>query len=353
MPTLFDPLTIGDLRLPNRVVMAPMTRSRADDAGVVGQMTATYYRQRAGAGLIISEAVNVSAMAKGYVRTPGLYTPDQIAAWKAVTDAVHAAGGRIFAQLFHTGRVALPEFLPGGVQPVAPSAIAAKGENYTDAGMKAFVTPRALETAEVASVAGEFAAAAKNAVAAGFDGVELHAASGYLVHQFLSAATNVRTDAYGGSLENRARFLLEATDGMIAAVGKAHVGVKLSPEMGFNDIGETNAEEMYQYVVKALSQRGPAYVHVGRYNAKDWHGMLKPLSAVPFMAGSGFDGAKAEAMLAAGGADAIVFGKLFVSNPDLPERLRTGAPLAEPDQSTFYTPGERGYTDYPAMGKAA
>jgi N-ethylmaleimide reductase len=350
MTTLFDPIRLGAVDLPNRIIMAPMTRSRAGNAdGVPLDIVATYYQQRASAGLIISEATNVSAMAKGYVRTPGLYSEAQVAGWRTVTDAVHKAGGRIFAQLFHTGRVALPDFLPGNAQPVAPSAIAIQGKNYTDAGMKDHVVPRALELAEIPAVAQEFATATQHALNAGFDGVELHAASGYLVQQFLAAGSNTRTDAYGGSAENRARFLLQALDGMIAVAGKDRVGIKLSPQMPFNGVSEPDAESVYPYVVSELSRRQIAYLHVARTNAIDWHALLRPQFTGPYLAGAGFDGATAKAMLTSGGADAIVFGALFLANPDLPKRLRHDAALNAPDQATFYGGGEKGYIDYPVM----
>jgi len=349
MPTLCDPRTIGRLHLPNRIIMAPMTRSRADDAGVPSDLVHTYYAQRASAGLIVSEATNVSAMAKGYPRTPGLFTAAQVAGWRTVTDAVHGAGGRIFAQLFHTGRVAVPAFLPDHAQPVGPSAIAIEGQTYTDGGMVDFVVPRALDIGEIPGIVAEFAGAARDALEAGFDGVELHAASGYLIQQFLDAAANTRTDGYGGSPENRARLLLETIDAMADAVGAGRVGIKLSPQMPFNGNVEPDADAIYPIVVRELSKRGLAYLHVGRYVAHDWHAALRPLFNGPFLAGSGFDGAKGEALLQAGGADAIVYGKYFVSVPNLPDALRHHAKLPEPDTATDYAGGEKGYTDYLAV----
>jgi N-ethylmaleimide reductase len=346
VPSLFDPIKVGALALPNRMFMAPMTRSRADDNGVPTEPVPLYYAQRTSAGLIISEATNVSAMAKGYDRTPGMFSAAQVAGWRKVTDAVHTAGGRIFSQLFHTGRVALPDLLPGGAQPVAPSAIAIKGQNYTDAGPKSFVVPRALETEEVPAVAAEFGTAAKNALAAGFDGVELHAASGYLVHEFLDAAANIRTDIYGGSVENRVRFLLQALDGMIAVAGAERVGVKVSPQIKFNDVVEPDAEIVYPYLAHELSRRRIAYFHVTRMGEFDWHALLRPRFAGIFAAGGGFNQARGEALLAAGGADVIVFGKPFIANPDLPHRYRQGIELAKPDSATYYSRGTKGYTDY-------
>lgn len=349
MPTLFDPLRVGGMELDNRIVMAPMTRSRADDAGLQPLYVAEYYRQRASAGLIITEATNVSPLARGYVRTPGVYTPGQAESWRPVADAVHARGGKIFMQIFHTGRIALPDFLPRGELPVAPSAVRAKGQNYTDEGMKEFVTPRELTAEEIRQTVRDFAAAAANAVSVGFDGVELHAASGYLVQQFLSTNVNLRADDYGGSIENRARFLFEVLDALIAAVGASRVGVKFSPRMPFNDIEETDAEELYTYVLKKLNGRGLAYVHVGDFTGEGWHAKLRPVYEGVYFAGAGLTKESGEELLARGHADAAVFGTKFISNPDLPERFRRSAPLNEPDQATFYTPGERGYTDYPAL----
>ena len=351
MTTLFDPLRVGDIELDNRIVMAPMTRSRADDRGVQPAFVAEYYRQRASAGLIITEATNVSPMARGYVRTPGVYTPEQVESWRPVAEAVHARGGKIFMQLFHTGRIALPDFLPGGARPVAPSAVRAKGQNYTDEGMKEFVTPRELTREEIRQTVGDFAAAAANAVAAGFDGVELHAASGYLVQQFLTTNANLRADEYGGSVENRARFLFEALDAMAGAVGAGRVGVKFSPRMPFNDVEERDAEELYPHILGKLNGRGLAYVHVGDFTGEGWHARLRPVYEGVYFAGAGLTKEAGEGLLAGGLADAVVYGTKFISNPDLPRRFKLGAPLSEPDQTTFYTPGERGYTDYPQLGQ--
>jgi N-ethylmaleimide reductase len=329
--------------------MAPMTRSRADDEGLQPHYAAEYYRQRASAGLIITEATNVSPMAKGYVRTPGIYTPEQIESWRPVARAVHARGGKIFMQLFHTGRIALPDFLPGGAQPVAPSAVRATGQNYTDEGMKEFVMPREITKAEIAQTVRDFGAAARNAIDAGFDGVELHAASGYLVQQFLTTNVNLRTDEYGGSVENRARFLFEVLDAMIENVGAGRVGVKFSPRMPFNDIEELDAEEVYPYILKKLSDKHLAYVHVGDHAGEGWHARLRPYYKGVYFAGANFTRESGAKLLEGGGADAIVYGTKFLANPDLPERFKRDAALNEPDPSTFYSPGERGYTDYPTL----
>lgn len=353
MATLFDSLKVGNLTLKNRIVMAPMTRSRADDAGIQPDSAAEYYAQRAAGGLLITEAVNISPMAKGYVRTPGIYAPEQIKAWRKVADAVHEKGGKIFLQIFHTGRIALPDFLPDNQPPVAPSAVKAKGQNYTDDGMKDFVEPRALTREEVKQTVKDFAAATKRAVDAGFDGVELHAASGYLVHQFLMKPVNLRTDEYGGSVENRARFLFEVLDAMSEAVGSEKVGVKFSPAMPFNDVQEPDADEVYQYIFENLSEKNLAYAHVGDHAGAGWHEKLRPLYKGVYFAGANFDKKRGAEYLAENKADAIVYGVKFLANPDLPERFAQDAELNEPDNATFYTPGEKGYTDYPALEKTA
>ncbi len=349
MNNLFTPIKIGTYELGNRIIMAPMTRSRASDAGVQPDYVATYYTQRATAGLIITEATNVSPMAKGYVRTPGIFNEEQIASWRPVTESVHAHQGKIFLQIFHTGRIAMPDFLPDNVVPVAPSAVPAKGQNYTDAGMKDFVEPRALTIAEIKTTIADFGTAAANAIKAGFDGVELHAASGYLVQQFLATNVNQRTDEYGGSIENRARFLFEVLEGMAAAIGADKVGIKLSPRMGFNDIQEDDADELYTCIIKKLNDYNLAYLHIGDFGNQGWHTKLRPLYNGNYFAGAGFDQERGEALLADNGADAIVYGNLFVSNPDLVERFTLNAPLNVADQATLYTPGEKGYTDYPAL----
>jgi N-ethylmaleimide reductase len=354
---LFKPIRVGQIELANRIIMAPMTRSRADDAGVQHAYAAEYYRQRASAGLIITEATNISPMAKGYIRTPGIYTAEQIEAWRRVTDAVHAKSGKIFLQVFHTGRIALPDFLPGAAPPVAPSPVKANGQNYTHEGRKNFVTPRELTTDEVRQTVRDFAVAARNAIDAGFDGVELHGANGYLVHQFVGTNTNLRSDRYGGSKENRSRFLLEVLDAMSATIGAQRVGVKLSPSVPFNDMEDADAEEFYPFVVGKLNDRNLAYLHIGFEETPktriNWHGKLRPLYRGVYFANGGFARDAGAELIAAGEADAIVYGRLFLANPDLPERFERNALLNEPDQATFYTPGERGYTDYPTLERAA
>ena len=350
MATLFDPLRVGNLELDNRMVMAPLTRSRADDDGVQPEFVATYYGQRASAGLIISEATNISPMAKGYVRTPGIYTRAQIESWRAVTQSVHARGGKIFMQVFHTGRIALPDFLPGNTQPVAPSAVRANGRNYTDEGLKEFVTPREITRDEIAQTINDFATAAANAITAGFDGVELHSASGYLVQQFLTTNVNLRTDEYGGSIENRTRFLFAVLDAMASEIGAQRLGVKFSPQLVFNDLEERDADEVYPYIMERLGDRKLAYVHVADVASAGWHAKLRPHYNGVYFANGGFTRESGTELLGQGGADAIVFGTKFLANPDLPERFRRGAPLNEADRATFYTPGQRGYTDYPTLG---
>lgn len=349
MPTLFDPLRVGQIELDNRMIMAPMTRSRANDDGVQPSYAVEYYRQRASAGLIITEATNVSPMAKGYVRTPGIYTPQQIESWRSITQAVHARGGKIFMQIFHTGRIALPDLLPNNAQPVAPSAVRAKGQNYTDAGMKDFVTPRELTKEEITQTVKDFAAAAKNTITAGFDGVELHSASGYLPQQFLTTNVNLRTDEYGGSIENRTRFLFAVLDAMSDEVGSQRVAVKFSPQIVFNDIEENDADEVYPYIFRRLNERRLAYVQVTDGTGKGWHAKLRPHYNGLYFANGGFTRESGAELLAQGSADAISYGVKFLANPDLPERFRRGAELNAADKSTFYTPGERGYTDYPTL----
>ncbi len=356
MSKLFEKLKVGNLELENRIIYSPLTRSRADDAGVQPDFAAEYYAQRASGGLLITEATNVSPMAKGYVRTPGIYAPEQIESWRKVTDAVHAKGGKIFMQIFHTGRIALPDFLPENQSPVAPSAVKANGQNYTDDGMKEFAEPRELSTAEVKQTVQAFAKAAKNAIDAGFDGVELHAANGYLVHQFLGTNTNKRTDEYGGSDENRAKFLLETIDAMAAEIGADRLGVKMSPTVSFNDMEDANAKKFYPYLIEKLNERNVAYLHIGFQDTSEneigWHKLLRPLFKNLYFANGGFDKDSGEKFLAENNADAIVYGKLFLANPDLPKRFKTNAELNDWDASTFYTPGEKGYTDYPTLEEA-
>ena len=346
----FRPLQLGALELRNRLIMAPMTRSRASDDGVPGELTATYYSQRGGAGLILSEGVFPSSMGKGYVRTPGICTDEQVAAWKKVTDAVHAAGSAIFCQIMHCGRISHPTLLPGGATPVAPSAVRPTGQTWTNDGMVDFVTPRALETDEIEVVISEYADAASWALGAGFDGVELHAASGYLPEQFLCSSTNQRSDEYGGSIANRVRFPLEALDALIDVVGADRVGIKLVPEMGFNDLFDDTPRDTYSYLVEQVDRRKPAYLHiVGAGSEVDYPDLFRSLFSGTCLVGGGLTAESGASLLTSARADAVVYGQLFLANPDLPERFRRGAALNEPDNSTFYTPGPDGYIDYPAL----
>jgi len=353
MSALFTEVQVGRYTLANRIVMAPMTRSRADDAGVPEEMVATYYGQRATAGLIISEGVFPSAVGKGYVRTPGIETEAQIASWKRVTSAVHERGGRIFMQIMHTGRVSHPLLLPEGAQPVAPSAIKASGQTWTQEGQKDFVVPHELTTAEVQQVVESYRLATRRAIEAGFDGVELHGASGYLPEQFLSSSTNHRTDEYGGTLADRARFVIEVLQAMSEEAGADRVGLKISPEMNFNDVSDANPVETYTYLVDQLKPLKLAYLHVALFGSEtDYHALLRPRFDGAYLLGSGLDKASAESALAEGRADATVFGSSFIANPDLPERLRSGAPLNTPDKSTFYSGGAEGLVDYPTLETA-
>jgi N-ethylmaleimide reductase len=350
--TLLTPGRLDGFDAPNRIVMAPMTRSRAAAAEVPSEMAIEYYTQRASAALIITEGTAPSATGIGYARTPSIYSPEQIVAWRKITDAVHARGGRMFLQLMHVGRIGHAANRVTTEPLVAPSAIRAAGQMWTDAlALQDNDVPRALETREVAGVTAEYAQATRNAMAAGFDGVELHSASGYLPMQFLSTGSNQRTDAYGGTLQNRLRFVLETLEAMAAAAGSAsRVGIKISPAMPFNDIQDDNPAETYTALVRSISPMGLAYLHVMRSAPlPNVFELLRPLFHGPFMAGAGFDHESGNAALAAGIADFIVFGRLFVSNPDLPHRFAKRAALAEPDPSTFYSPGPRGYIDYPAL----
>ncbi|NER61066.1 alkene reductase [Pseudomonas sp. MAFF212428] len=352
MNSLFSQVQLGRYTLSNRMVMAPMTRSRSDDAGVPSELVAIYYAQRASAGLIISEGVFPVALGKGYVRTPGIETAEQVASWKNVTDAVHARGGRIFMQLMHCGRVSHPSLLPQGAQPQAPSPIKAAGQTYTATGLQDFVTPHALSISEIAEVIEGYRQSARRAIEAGFDGIELHAASGYLPEQFLSTGSNQRDDQYGGSVENRTRFVLEVLAAMVSEVGSDRVGIKISPEMNFNDIVDANPQETYTYLVKQLRDLKLAYLHVALFGAQfDYHAALRPLFDGRYLIGSGQTKHSAESLIAEGKADAAVFGSTFLANPDLPERFRANVELNVPDKDTFYAPGAEGYIDYPAMSQ--
>ena len=349
---LLSPGRIDGFDTRNRMFMAPMTRSRALAGGVPSDLAIEYYAQRASAGLIITEGTAPAAAGIGYARTPSIDTPEQIAAWQRITGAVHARGGRIFLQFMHVGRIAHSANRYISDPPVAPSVVRAAGQMWTDAhGLQDFDTPRALETSEIPGVIAQYAQATTNALAAGFDGVELHSASGYLPMQFLSTDSNRRTDGYGGSVHNRIRFVVETLEAMSAAAGRAsRVGIKISPAMPFNDINDANPVETYTTLVKAIGNMGLAYLHVLQ-SAPDpnYFAMLRPLFKGPFAAGGGFTKDSGDAMLKSGGADFIVYGKLFTSNPDLPARFQRDAPLTDFDANTFYAGGDQGYITYKAL----
>jgi 2,4-dienoyl-CoA reductase-like NADH-dependent reductase (Old Yellow Enzyme family) len=352
MPSLFDPLQLGDILLPNRIIMAPLTRQRASDGRVPNALMAEYYVQRAGAGLIISEATSVTPMGVGYADTPGLWSAEQVAGWKHVTQAVHAAGGRIFAQLWHVGRISAPMFLDGAL-PVAPSAIRPAGHVSNVRPIQDYVTPRALETSELPGIVEAYRKAAMNAQMAGFDGVEIHGANGYLLDQFLQDSTNKRTDDYGGPIQNRARLLLEVTDAVLSVWDAGLVGMHLAPRMDAHDIGDSDRLGTFSYVARELGERGIAFICAREHKAEDWIGpRLKKIFGGAYIANEGFTKETAQAALDAGEADAVAWGKLFIANPDLVERFARNTALNEPNPATFYAPGALGYTDYPALQAA-
>ncbi|MEU5259207.1 alkene reductase [Amycolatopsis sp. NPDC021455] len=355
MPEIFEPSRLGKLDLPNRLVMAPMTRSRAS-GGVVGELTAEYYAQRAGAGLIITEGTQPSVLGQGDIDTPGLHSPEQVEAWRGVTDAVHDRGGRIFVQLMHAGRVGHPCLYPDGALPLAPSAIPSGGQLFTPDGMLDRPTPRAMTLADIDRTVEDFVSAARNAMEAGFDGVELHGASGYLVHQFLSGNTNARTDAYGGSIGNRIRFAVETVQAVSDAIGPDRTGIRISPGITYNGIAETDTAELYPALARALAPFGLAYLHLVETNNRDltevlraeWPGALV-LNPHPTAEQRTADAESAAAALRAGLCDAVSLATLWLANPDLPARIRAGGPFNQADPDTFYGGDHRGYTDYPTL----
>ncbi|MEV7191890.1 alkene reductase [Streptomyces sp. NPDC093510] len=353
MTTAFDPIDLSGIQLGNRIAMAPMTRSRAGEGGVATDLTVEYYAQRASAGLIITEGIQPSVVGQGYPDTPGLHTAEQIASWRKVTDAVHAAGGKIFAQLMHTGRIGHPVLLPDGLTNVAPSPVAAAGQVYTAEGPKDFITPRELTGAEVRATIDDFVTAARGAVDAGFDGVELHGANGYLIHQFLAPGSNRRTDEWGGSVENRIRFAVEVASAVAAEIGAARTGFRASPGNPFNDISEPDPEPTYTALVKELAGLDLAYLHVMEVGGiRELTVRLRQEFGGAFLlnpATEGPTGHDALALIEDGTADLITFGALFLANPDLPARLRTEGPYNTPDPATFYGGTAKGYTDYPAL----
>ncbi|MDG9924283.1 MULTISPECIES: alkene reductase [unclassified Pseudomonas] len=349
MTTLFDPIKLGSLELPNRIIMAPLTRCRADEGRVPNALMAEYYVQRASAGLILSEATSVTPMGVGYPDTPGIWSEDQVRGWHKITRAVHANGGRIFLQLWHVGRISDPIYLNGEL-PVAPSAIAPAGHVSLVRPMKGFETPRALETEEIADIVEAYRHGAENAKAAGFDGVEIHGANGYLLDQFLQSSTNQRSDQYGGSIENRARLLLEVTDAAISVWGADRVGVHLSPRRDLHDMGDDSPRETFGYVARELGKRDVAFICTREREGED---SLTPFIKEQFgglvIANERFTKEQANAWLADGKADAVAFGVPYIANPDLVERLAQDAPLNEARPELFYAQGPVGYIDYPRL----
>lgn len=355
MPTAFDSYDLGGKRLSSRIVMAPMTRSRAHDpAATATDLMAAYYAQRANAGLIVTEGTQPNAVGQGYPDTPGLYSDEQVEAWRKVTAAVHREGGVIFAQLMHAGRISDPSLLPEGLHPVAPSPVRARGQIYTHEGSKDFPTPRELTEAEIVRTIDDFATAARNAIAAGFDGVELHGANGYLIQQFLAASTNRRTDGWGGSVDGRIRFAVEVTTAVAKAIGGQRVGFRVSPGNPNNDISEDDLPQTYSALVERLAPLGMAYLHqveavevrdLTLRLRKDWPGtfILNPFT------GTDPTGPNELKLVEDGTADLIAYATLFLANPDLPKRLAAGGPFNAVDRATFFGGDRRGYTDYPAL----
>ncbi|AGY60146.1 alkene reductase [Gloeobacter kilaueensis] len=358
---LFSPFSLGSLSLPNRIVLAPLTRMRAGAGLAPVPLNATYYAQRAGAGLIVSEATQISQQGQGYVNTPGIYSEEQIAGWRLVTDAVHERGGRIFLQLWHVGRQSHPLLQPGGGLPVAPSAIVHEGVAITQEGPKPLVVPRALETDEIPAIVEQYRQGAINAQKAGFDGVEIHSANGYLLDQFLHDGSNQRTDRYGGSIENRARLLLEVIEAVLPLWESKRVGVRLSPSGSFGGMSDSDPQALFTHVVAALNSFDLAYLHLvepridGNVTLDEPAGIPTPVFREIYrgtiISAGGHDKDSGNAMLAEGTADLIAYGRLYIANPDLPERFRQGAPLNPYDRDTFYGGDEKGYTDYPFLEK--
>ncbi|KQY90262.1 alkene reductase [Pelomonas sp. Root1444] len=360
MPTLFDPVRFGDIQLANRVVMAPLTRNRARQQ-TPHELHVEYYRQRAGAGLIITEATQIRPDGQGYFDTPGIHSPEQVAAWKRVTDAVHAEGGKIVVQLWHVGRISLRSLQPGGQQPVSSTNRAAKTKTYAAYGeLVPTDEPRALATHEIPQLVADYVQAAKNAMAAGFDGVEVHGANGYLLDQFLRDSANDRTDAYGGPVENRARLLIEVMTAIADAIGPGRTGLRLSPVTPSNDIGQdSDPQALFNHVADQLAPLKLAFLEVvegatggARDNVPFDYAELRRRFVGPYIANNGYDRATALDAVASGHADAVAIGRPFIANPDLVERLRDDLPWAAPQKETFYGGGAEGYTDYPAASQA-
>jgi len=361
VPALFTPFAIGDIAVKNRIVMAPLTRNRATHGNdAPNALNVEYYRQRAGAGLIITEGTQISRQGQGYVWTPGMYTAEQVAGWKAITDAVHAEGGRIVAQLWHVGRVSHVSLQPGGQAPVSPSAQPANTKTYIESGFAAVSAPRALALAEIPEIIADYVAAAENAKAAGFDGIELHGANGYLIDQFLRDGANRRSDAYGGSIENRVRFALEVVDAVAKVFPRGRIGIRISPVSPANDLVDSDPQALFTYLATKLGEADIAFLHVvegatggARDNLPFDYGALRRAFKGAYIANNGYSRELAIEAVAKGAADAIAFGRPFIANPDLVERLRRDAPLNAPVTATFYGGGAEGYTDYPALVEAA
>jgi N-ethylmaleimide reductase len=355
--TLFSPYRLGDLRLNNRMVLSPMTRSRALEGNVPNPLAATYYAQRASAGLQITEASQVSPQGVGYIRTPGMHSQAQVAGWKQITEAVHVAGGKIFAQLWHVGRVSHPDFHNGEL-PVAPSALPVEGEAFTNNGKVKILMPRALEEHELPGIVAQFQRAAENAKTAGFDGIELHGANGYLLDQFLRDGSNRRTDVYGGSIQNRARFPLEITEAVLGVWEPERIGYKLSPHFAGYSMSDSNPVETFSYLARELNRLQIGYLHIGEAIAGPMAAPAGTVRVTPILrdifdgtviVNGGYDARSANAAITRGEADLVAFGVPFLANPDLPARYRNGASLNAPDQATFYAGEEKGYIDYPAL----
>ncbi|MDJ0677672.1 MAG: alkene reductase [Calothrix sp. MO_167.B42] len=356
--SLFQPLELGSIRLQNRIVMAPLTRGRAGIERVPNDLMLEYYTQRVSAGLIITEAAQISEQAVGWIDTPGIHTLEQVKGWRKITDAVHKQGGKIFLQLWHTGRASHPDFLPNGATPVSASAVKQSGEAHVPTGKKPYVTPHPLDIKEIPLMVQQYVNATKRAQDAGFDGVEIHAANGYLIDQFLRDCTNKRTDAYGGSIENRARFMLEVTEAVVGVWSSDKVGIRLSPTNPFNDMSDRDPIAVFSYAAEALNQFNLAYLHVlealpGHMLAKDIGESVAPYMRRAFkgifMINGGYDALTGAAAINNSEADLVAYGVPFIANPDLPERFRRSANLNEADPSTFYSGGTKGYTDYPAL----
>ena len=349
LPSLLDPIRIGDLDLPNRVIMAPLTRLRGTPDNVPTPMMVEYYTQRASAGLILSEGIPVVAQGIGYANVPGIWSPQQVEAWKPVTAAVHRAGGHIFAQIWHVGRVSHPTFL-GGELPVAPSAIQPAGHVSLVRPVTTFETPRELDRSEIPGIVEAFRRGAENAQLAGFDGVEMHGANGYLLDQFLQDGTNTRTDEYGGPIENRARLMLEVTDAVVSVWGSDRVGMHLAPRGDAHDMHDSNPSATFTYVAQELGKRRLAFVCAREYFGPDRLGpQIKKEFGGVYIANEKYTQEQADQVIRGGEADAVAFGQLFIANPDLPRRFARRAPLNKPDPQTFYTPGPHGYIDYPSL----